>query len=796
MTNIGPYNILDELGRGGMGVVYRAEDPGIRRIVAIKTIHLDRFADTAGASTLRERFLREARSAGSLSHPGIVTVYQLGEHQGQPYIVMEYIDGGSLERYMPGAPNVADPKDLLQGLTVVASALDYAHRHNVIHRDIKPGNILVSRHGAFKIADFGLAKIIRDSAHSTTSGLIGTPLYFAPEQLRGSTGSPRSDQYALGVIVYHIVTNRLPYSAKSTEELLFQIIALPPPKASSLNQDLDSGVDEVLDRVLHKDPSRRYGSCEEFMVALNEAIGSMANAKAAPKAAPPPARPGPPPPPPSGLVRNKAAQSGWKMPQLASLIAVSVACILVGLAVFVTFLIHGGTRADPVSIIRLASTQAPYVSDLPPPVESTGYPQIPVDPSTVTGPHSPRIIWRAVGDGYIPVYLAGIGGDGTIYLRDSNHLWGIRDGRMHWGYEFDLRGDPRPHMSVDSRVWLASGIMFNRDGKGGLLRGEFHPPISLKMTSYEPDDDAQSFPRFQCVKGISSPPDWHARGPGIEGYDDQGMRWFLPLDHDCEKYQVTRNGSLFVTTAAKTLYRLNFSGQVIWICHAACTRPALKSLSNGDVVVFCAGEPVQYLHDGRLLWTFAEGRLRQDTHGHAEVPGVEVDQAGTSYFSTWDTETPCQFYAVDSTGKLKWKIKLGDIHVDGLHFDQEGRIYVSGDGVNGQTRGSGILCLADSDGHPGAPKKPSALSICVDSKLQAKKLIKKVWPKYSGSAIGSVSFEIAIGEDGHVRQMHTIDGFIGNSSKFREALSQWVYEPTIIDGRPVEVVTTVEVNYR
>jgi hypothetical protein len=288
--------------------------------------------------------------------------------------------------------------------------------------------------------------------------------------------------------------------------------------------------------------------------------------------------------------------------------------------------------------------------------------------------------------------------------------------------------------------------MFNRNGQGGRIRGEFHPPASLKVASYEPDDNSQPVPRFHCVKGTSEPPDWHAGGPGIEGHDDQGKRWFLPLDHDCEKYQVTRNGGLFATTATKTLYRINFSGQVIWSWHAACTRPVVKSLPNGDVIVFCVGELVQCLHEGGLLWSFADGKLRSDLHGRPERPGVEVDQAGTTYFSTWDSGTPSQFYAIDSAGKLKWKIKLGDIHVDELQFDEEGRIYISGDGSGGQTRGDGMLCLADSapERRSAVLKKPRGVSIRVDGKVQAKKLIKKVRPQSLGSVYG-LAFEIVIG---------------------------------------------------
>ena len=296
--SIGPYRILRELGRGDMGVVYLARDPDIGRDVAVKTIQLAPFANAAAGARLRGRFLREARAAGSLSHPGIVTVHQLGEHEGQPYIVMEFIDGGSLERYMPGSPHAAKKEWLIKGLRTVAEALDYAHGRSVVHRDIKPGNILITRTGTFKVADFGIAKILDESDMSTTRGVIGTPMYLAPEQLRGSAASARSDQYALGVIAYQIAARRPPFTAKTTEELFFQIISATPAPPSSLNPNLHPGVDPLFARVLSKEPAQRFTSCAEFAAALDAAVRHPGpKAKPAPAPQPPQPQPSQPPQP-------------------------------------------------------------------------------------------------------------------------------------------------------------------------------------------------------------------------------------------------------------------------------------------------------------------------------------------------------------------------------------------------------------------------------------------------------------------------------------------------------------------
>ena len=333
---IGPYKVLGELGRGGMGIVYRAEDPAIRREVAIKVIQLRRSEYQEERDKLRDRFLREARAAGSLSHPNIVTVHHLGEHEGQPYIVMELVNGGSLEQYMRASSGHRQQREgLISGLRGVADALDYAHRHSVIHRDIKPANIFVSKDGVFKIGDFGIAKILDESA-SLTTGLIGSPLYIAPEQLRGSPASTRSDQYALGVTAYQIVTQRRPYPAKTEEELIFQIVSAEPPLASSLNPDLHPSVDPILQRVLSKDPEQRFATCTEFLAALHEAVG-----RSAPKPEPAPP-PGPVAAPKFGiLTQDQPSPLGFEGRHWKGL-GIAAALILAGWLVAYTIHYKGG----------------------------------------------------------------------------------------------------------------------------------------------------------------------------------------------------------------------------------------------------------------------------------------------------------------------------------------------------------------------------------------------------------------------------------------------------------------------
>ena len=193
MQTIGRYVVEGELGRGSSGVVYRAKDPIIGRIVAIKRIQLDEYVDPAERQRVRERLFREAQSAGILSHPGIVTVYDIQEEQGSVFIFMEYVEGLTLEQVLLSPMPAEKAQAILQQ---AAAALDYAHSKGIVHRDIKPANQIVTPEGGVKITDFGVARM---QSHQTTHNgtLMGTPNYMAPEQIRGDAAAPASDQFSL-----------------------------------------------------------------------------------------------------------------------------------------------------------------------------------------------------------------------------------------------------------------------------------------------------------------------------------------------------------------------------------------------------------------------------------------------------------------------------------------------------------------------------------------------------------------------------------------------------------------------
>jgi tRNA A-37 threonylcarbamoyl transferase component Bud32 len=269
--NIGPFQILELVGRGAMGAVYRGLDPVIGRAVAVKVIRLIGYNDGEEAAFLRDRLFKEARAAGCLSHPGIVTIYQVGTHDDQAYIAMEYIEGATLEERMAGAES-RDAGFVRRYLLQAASALDYAHQRGVVHRDIKPANIMVTAAGDVKVTDFGIAKTLLGHTATKTGLILGTPFYMSPEQVQGKALDGRSDQFALAVIAYQMLTGRRPFEADQMTSVCYQIVYGEPLSAAELNPGLSEGVVRVLDRALAKDPAERFATCTEFVSELVRSV--------------------------------------------------------------------------------------------------------------------------------------------------------------------------------------------------------------------------------------------------------------------------------------------------------------------------------------------------------------------------------------------------------------------------------------------------------------------------------------------------------------------------------------------
>lgn len=261
--HFGRYEIVAELGRGAMGVVYKARDPQIDRMVAVKTVSMWG-QQPEEVEEFRLRFMNEAQAAGRLHHSGIVSVFDVGENpeNKDPYIVLEYVDGESLNRIL------AREKKLSLGRALklaeeIADALDYAHAQGVIHRDVKPANILLTQEGHAKIADFGIAKL--NLAHFTLPGrVLGTPAYMAPEQLSGAGCDGRSDVFSLGVILYAMVTGHSPFHGDSATTVCYKVANREPIAASALDMSLPPQLDAVISRAMAKDPNERYQRAADF----------------------------------------------------------------------------------------------------------------------------------------------------------------------------------------------------------------------------------------------------------------------------------------------------------------------------------------------------------------------------------------------------------------------------------------------------------------------------------------------------------------------------------------------------
>lgn len=268
-TRLGRYELLEVLGRGAMGTVYVAHDPRIERKVAIKTLRgLDQLAD-ADRRAVRARFLLEARAAGRLAHPGVLTIYDVGEEQDVPYIAMELLEGQPLEAHTR-VPNLLPVPTVLSLIQQACEALSYAHAAGVIHRDIKPANLMLLPDGMLKITDFGLAKT-HDASLTTDGSLLGTPYYMSPEQIRGETLDGRSDLFSLGAVLYQLLTGDLPFPGDTIHTVIHRILTDPPGDSRADGRVTDS-LREILHRALEKNREARFATGAELGAAIHRVL--------------------------------------------------------------------------------------------------------------------------------------------------------------------------------------------------------------------------------------------------------------------------------------------------------------------------------------------------------------------------------------------------------------------------------------------------------------------------------------------------------------------------------------------
>ena len=390
MQQIGRYHLLGELGRGAMGIVYEAADPIIGRNIAIKTIHLQTLADVAEGDFLRDRLFREARSAGALSHPNIVIIFDVGDENDTAYIAMELVKGPTLQEILASGRDLpyAETISILLG---TAAALDCAHANGIIHRDIKPGNIMLHNGETVKVTDFGIAKIT-DTMHHTQAGLmLGTPSYMSPEQMKGQAVGGKSDQFSLAVVAFEMLTRTKPFKSDSLPALVHMIVYEERPSPRSVNPDLPMAVDDVMKKALAASPEGRYDSCTQFVGALAAAL------KVRVEPAPEASLPFPPPsgvkerrwqelPPPKSAHASKSIRSRLQTPIVVALL------VIIG--------------------VLLAKIFVPGSKVPPPPVAA----KFTADPQIVPAGKSATLRWlvRGATDVVIDQGIGKVAADGTI----------------------------------------------------------------------------------------------------------------------------------------------------------------------------------------------------------------------------------------------------------------------------------------------------------------------------------------------------------------------------------------------
>ncbi len=272
ISQLGRYEVVSELGQGAMGVVYKARDPLIDREVAIKTINLSLAQEER--EEYEARFYQEAKAAGRLSHPNIVTIYDVGRSEDIAYIAMEYLHGREL-RDILNDNKLLPVTQVIDIISQVAFGLSYAHEHGIVHRDIKPSNIMVVRDGHVKITDFGIARMASAAVRTQTGMVLGSPKYMSPEQVMGKITDQRSDIFSLGVMLYEMLTGQAPFMGENVNAIMYQTLNAIPPSPSSLNSAIPEMLNFIVAKALAKDLDARYQNARDFANDLRACRDSL-----------------------------------------------------------------------------------------------------------------------------------------------------------------------------------------------------------------------------------------------------------------------------------------------------------------------------------------------------------------------------------------------------------------------------------------------------------------------------------------------------------------------------------------
>jgi predicted Ser/Thr protein kinase len=499
---IGRYEIKSELGRGGMATVYRAYDPRFEREVALKVLPREMLHD----SQFRVRFEREAKTVAMLEHQAIVPVYDVGEEDGQPYFVMRYMTGGSLSDRIKRGP--MDLEDTTRIISRIASALDEAHAKGVIHRDLKPGNILFDNHDAPYISDFGIAKFTAAQTNVTGSAIIGTPAYISPEQAQGEQIDGRSDVYALGIILFEMLSGKPPYDADTPMAVVVKHITEPVPHILDYNGTLPTGVEVVIEKAMAKNRDDRFATAGDLAIAL-EAVARGETPNLAPKVAVATAA--------GGGTMAGATRIAMSAPQVGTQAGTSQATIappqieeparrprtfsyiifgLVGLCLVLAVVGGGGyfaTRGNGFSIPPFGVPSA-TPSLLPPsPTVTTPPTEAPTATAeTTSAPTEPPTQAPTAAPTEAPVVLPVVGGSDQIAVLKGNDIWTM-----------NVDGSNLVQLTNDGAV--KTNLQFLPDHKNLIyIVGD---TVRMKNLETQAESDVVSFPQAATFDAFRVSPD-------------------------------------------------------------------------------------------------------------------------------------------------------------------------------------------------------------------------------------------------------------------------------------------------
>ncbi len=496
----GKYRITTRLGQGGFATVYRAVDTTLDREVALKVLDPLLLRD----ETFLIRFQREARAVARLNHPHIVTIYEIGQHQGQQFIAMHYLPGPTLAQIIArqGAMN---PMEVVRLAEQVASALDYAHRQGLVHRDVKPANVLLNERGEAVLTDFGIARVVGESRMLTRTGAsIGTPQYMAPEQWTTGQVDARSDVYAFGIMLYQMLTGQVPFDGE-TSRIMYGHVHEAPPPPQALNPALPPAVGQVLLKALAKDPAQRYGTAGELVAALKAALAGQRVAE--PPTVAVSAKPAPVPKPKRGWLVHPAIVVG----ALAALALVVGVILLAG---------RSGPTLTPVPMAERAITPeltsvkvavaVPTATFTPTPTRRPTATPTRMPPSTPTMTPTPRPT---------PTPTATIDADPTVYDNFNNPANDGSFNRSQWRYKTD----------PPNQIAQQDGILIvTQDGK----------PEKTALVARKYDGVTLNTPTFFEARLMLSP-DQHAGNVQLHLWTDRAGRgdWFSEcvIDHSDEQ---------------------------------------------------------------------------------------------------------------------------------------------------------------------------------------------------------------------------------------------------------------------